>query len=124
MQRKLIGMIVALFVAVVGLMPNLSAAATVDINSADARALDRVLIGVGPVKAAAIVEYRKKNGPFGSADDLVKVRGIGPKTVEKNRSRIRVDGMNGDQSGSNPPESNRATEPRPMIYRTAPPPRW
>lgn len=124
MQRKLIGVIGLLLVAMVALMPSAGAAATVDINSADAHTLDRVLTGVGPAKAAAIIEYRNKNGPFGSADDLVKVRGIGPKTVEKNRSRIRVDGANVDRSGSKQPESDRATEPRPMIYRTAPTPRW
>jgi competence protein ComEA len=124
MQRKLIGMIGALLMAMFGLMPGVGTAASVDINSADARTLDRVLIGVGPAKAEAIIEYRKKNGPFGSADDLVKVRGIGPKTVEKNRSRIRVDGANLDHSGSSLSESDQATEPRPMIYRTAPTPRW
>ncbi len=124
MQRKLIGVIGLLLVAMVALMPSEGAAATVDINSADAHTLDRVLTGVGPAKAAEIIEYRNKNGPFGSADDLVKVRGIGPKTVEKNRSRIRVDGANVDRSGSKQPESDRATEPRPMIYRTAPTPRW
>jgi competence protein ComEA len=124
MQRKLIGMIGVLLIAMSGLMPCVGVAATVDINSADARTLDRVLIGVGPAKAEAIIEYRKKNGPFGSADDLVKVRGIGPKTVEKNRSRIRVDGAHVDRSVSSLPESDRTTEPRPMIYRTAPTPRW
>ena len=63
---------------------------TVDINSADAKTLSSALSGIGEKKANAIVEYRKKNGPFKSADDLTKVDGIGPKTLEKNRDKIVV----------------------------------
>ena len=62
----------------------------VDINSADAAQLDKVLIGVGAAKAEAIIEYRKANGPFKSADELANVKGIGLKTVEKNRDRIAL----------------------------------
>ena len=62
----------------------------VDINSADAAQLDKVLIGVGAAKAEAIVEYRKANGPFKSAEELAMVKGIGLKTVEKNRDRIAL----------------------------------
>ena len=66
------------------------AADKVDINSADAAQLDKVLVGVGQSKADAIVEYRKANGPFKSADELVNVKGIGLKTVERNRDLIAV----------------------------------
>ena len=45
----------------------------------------------GLEKAKAIIEYREKNGLFRSADDLLKVVGIGPATVERNRARIVVD---------------------------------
>ena len=62
----------------------------VDINSADAAQLDKVLIGVGAAKAEAIIEYRKANGPFKSADELANVKGIGLKTVERNRDLIAV----------------------------------
>lgn len=65
-------------------------AAPIDINTADAKALDKNLKGVGPKAAAAIVDYRAKNGPFKTADDLAKVKGIGPKLVEKNRANILV----------------------------------
>ena len=64
----------------------------VDINSADAAQLDKVLIGVGAAKAEAIIEYRKANGPFKSADELANVKGIGLKTVERNRDLIKVGG--------------------------------
>ena len=48
------------------------------------------LKGVGLSKAKAIVEYRKKHGPFRSADDLSLVKGIGERTVELNRADIKV----------------------------------
>jgi competence protein ComEA len=62
----------------------------VNINTADAATLDRVLVGVGPSKAEAIVAYRRANGPFRSAEQLAAVRGIGLATVERNRDRIAV----------------------------------
>lgn len=64
----------------------------VNINTADAATLDRVLDGVGPSKAEAIVAYRKANGPFRSIDQLASVKGIGLATVERNRDRILVGG--------------------------------
>ncbi|GHA77233.1 ComEA family DNA-binding protein [Cognatilysobacter bugurensis] len=62
----------------------------VNINSADVATIDRVLLNVGPTKAAAIVAHRKANGPFKSAEQLALVKGIGLKTIEKNRDRIVV----------------------------------
>ena len=80
------------FAAVLSLLIAAQALATekVNINTADAAALDRVLVGVGPSKAAAIVEYRKAHGPFKSAEELAMVKGIGLSTVEQNRDRIEL----------------------------------
>ena len=80
------------FAAVLSLLIAAQALASekVNINTADAAALDRVLVGVGPSKAAAIVEYRKANGPFKSAEELAMVKGIGLSTVEQNRDRIEL----------------------------------
>ncbi len=64
----------------------------VDINNADAATLDRVLDGVGPSKAAAIVAHRKQHGAFRSPEDLADVKGIGLALVEQNRDRITVGG--------------------------------
>jgi competence protein ComEA len=64
----------------------------VNINTADAATLDRVLVNVGPSKAEAIVAYRKANGAFRSVEQLASVKGIGLATVEKNRERIVVAG--------------------------------
>ena len=70
--------------------PVFAYAAPVDINTADAETISAELKGVGLAKARAIVEYRKKHGPFRSADDLSLVKGIGERTVELNRSDIVV----------------------------------
>lgn len=72
-------------------LTSLAWAASIDINSADAKALE-TLNGVGPAKAAAIVEYRSKNGPFKSVDELEKVPGIGASTIAKNRDSLAVGG--------------------------------
>ncbi|KAA9133176.1 helix-hairpin-helix domain-containing protein [Marinihelvus fidelis] len=60
----------------------------VNINTANAEELATSLDGVGPSKAERIVEYRKANGDFKHADELVKVKGIGLSTVDKNRDYI------------------------------------
>jgi len=75
---------------IITLIPAATWAGPVDINSADATTLARELDGVGMSRAQAIVEYREKNGAFRSADDLMKVQGIGPKVLEANRPNIRV----------------------------------
>lgn len=58
-----------------------------DINKASAAELQKELSGIGPVKAKAIVDYRKKHGKFKTTDDLLKVPGIGAATVKKNLSK-------------------------------------
>ena len=59
------------------------AIAQVEVNSADQTALESVR-GLGPSKAKAILEERKKNGPYKDANDLhTRVKGIGEKTVER-----------------------------------------
>ena len=67
------------------------AIAAININTASKEELD-ALPGVGPVKAQAIVDYRKANGPFKTIDDLKKVNGIGDATFEKLKSGISVSG--------------------------------
>lgn len=61
--------------------------ARVNINTADAEALTR-LPGIGPVLADRIVADRDSAGPYRTADDLLRVRGIGPATLERLRTRI------------------------------------
>lgn len=64
-------------------------AGKLNINTATAEQLES-LPGVGPVTARAIVEYRKQNGIFRSVDDLLEVRGIGPKRLEQIRPYVIV----------------------------------
>jgi competence protein ComEA len=66
-------------------------AGQVNLNTASESELD-ALKGVGPVKAKAIMDYRAKNGPFKSVDDLEKVTGFGKKTVDKLRADLTVSG--------------------------------
>ena len=68
------------------------ASEVVNINTADAAALSTNLKGIGPKKAKAIVQYRKKHGKFKSADDLLNVPGIGPKTLNENKKWIALSG--------------------------------
>lgn len=68
-----------------------SFAGPVNLNTADAKTLSRELEGIGMAKAEAIVAYRDKNGPFKSADDLAKVKGVGKKLVERNRANLRFE---------------------------------
>lgn len=88
------------------------AAEKVNINTADAATIDRVLLNVGPAKAEAIVAYRKANGPFRSPEQLAQVQGIGLKTVEKNVDRILV-------SGGTPPTRNAAAGTKPAGTKPA-----
>ena len=63
--------------------------AVVDINVADAAALETIP-GVGPVTAAAILEYRAEIGSFTSVDQLLEVSGIGPVTLENLRPYVTI----------------------------------
>lgn len=60
----------------------------IDLNTADATAL-QTLPGVGPVTAEAIIAHRETQ-PFGSVDDLLLVKGIGPKTFESLKGLVSV----------------------------------
>lgn len=77
---------------VLALVLTLSAKATdkVDINTASAAELDQVMVNVGPSKAQAIIDHRQANGPFKSVEELALVKGIGLKTVERNRDLIEA----------------------------------
>lgn len=80
---------------------NLSLAAqAVDINNADAATIAENLNGIGEAKARAIVAYRAEHGLFVDEQDLIKVKGIGAKLVERNRSLISF----GKEAADNKPE--------------------
>ena len=83
--------LVALALALACTLPAV-AATPVNINKADAQTIASSLDGVGTSKAEAIVAYRDAHGPFKSADELGNVKGIGDKTVARNRDAIRLNG--------------------------------
>ena len=87
---KLTGLFALLVCWVLFVSPAQADTDTVNVNEATAESLSSGLDGIGLTKAAAIVEYRDKNGPFKSLEDLTLVKGIGWKTVEANRSKIRL----------------------------------
>lgn len=61
----------------------------INLNSATKTELE-ALPGIGPTKAQAILDYRTSNGPFIRVDDLIKVKGIGPKTLEKIKPQLTL----------------------------------
>lgn len=66
-----------------------SAQSPIDLNTADAAALD-TLPGVGPSTAEKIVSDREANGPFSTVEDLGRVSGIGPKKLEQLKGLVCV----------------------------------
>ncbi|MBN2220088.1 MAG: ComEA family DNA-binding protein [Kosmotogaceae bacterium] len=62
-----------------------------DLNSCTEKELE-LLPGIGPAKARAIVDYRTSVGQFSSLDDLLKVRGIGEKTLSSFKEMVTVEG--------------------------------
>jgi competence protein ComEA len=80
---------------VAALLPLSAWAGPVNVNTADASTLAQELDGIGPSKAQSIVEYRQKNGPFRTAEDLLKVQGIGERVLEQNRANLRFSGAGG-----------------------------
>ena len=68
----------------------LAGAERVDPNRATAQQLDR-LPGIGPRTAAAIVREREAHGPFRGPDDLARVQGVGPATVQRLLPHLRIE---------------------------------
>ena len=62
----------------------------INLNKATATELSQ-LKGIGMKYAERIVEFRDKNGPFKHVEDLLKIQGIGPRILEKNKDRISVE---------------------------------
>lgn len=63
---------------------------TVNINAASAQEISSVLVGVGEKRAQQIIQLREQLGGFTEVEQLLDVKGIGAKTLEKNRQRISI----------------------------------
>ena len=66
------------------------AADQVSINTATAEQIAEAVTGIGLKKAEAIVKYREEHGAFESLEELLEVKGIGEKTLEKNRDSLTL----------------------------------
>ncbi len=64
-------------------------AAKVSLNAGSAMDL-QTLPGIGEVTADRIIAFRDMNGPFATVDDLIKVKGVGSKTLEKLRPMLEL----------------------------------
>ena len=69
-----------------------SGGSRIDLNRADLRQLD-ALPGVGPVLAGRIVEHRRRYGRFQRVEDLLSVRGIGRRLLERLRPYLIADSL-------------------------------
>ena len=61
----------------------------VNVNKANSAQL-QTLNGIGPTKAGEILKYRKAHGAFKSVDELLEVKGIGPKTLQHIKSQVSI----------------------------------
>jgi competence protein ComEA len=102
MRRWLL--VLAMWLAVAG-----AAFAQVNINTANKDQLDG-LKGIGPAKAQAIIDYRTKNGPFKTVDDLQKVPGIGPATMKQIRGDLTVTGASAPAKAAKAEKTEKASK--------------
>lgn len=89
-RSTLTAVLSALMLAMVLQSSALAQTSRVDINTASAEEISQMLVGIGPSKAQAIVDYRNEFGRFEDVDELINVRGIGLRTVDQNRDRLSL----------------------------------
>ncbi|MFA6313181.1 MAG: helix-hairpin-helix domain-containing protein [Sterolibacterium sp.] len=94
--------------------------AAVNINTATEAELEK-LQGIGPAKAKAIVEDRKKNGPFKTAEDLKRVKGIGDKNFAALKNEITVGGASASAAPKADAKPAAAPAPTPAAKPAAAP---
>jgi competence ComEA-like helix-hairpin-helix protein len=89
----------------------------IDINSASSVQLQEVP-GIGPATADKILQMRKSYGAFKSVDDLLSVRGIGPKRLEKMRKYLVAGHGAGTKKGASTSLSPGAARPTASASRS------
>ena len=83
----------------------------VNLNTANSEQLQQVP-GIGPATAGKILQMRKTYGPFKSVDDLLAIRGLGAKRLEKMRKYLTVGKTAGPKPTPQPAKSPPAAEKR------------
>src|SRR5215472_2616437 len=113
MARRFLSLGVLLSLCLVLFLPALAAAnkkkppvKPVNINTATSEELQQVP-GIGPATAQKILQMRKSYGPFKSVDDLLAIRGLGQKRLDKMRKYLTVGNM--AVSKTTPATANPAT---------------
>jgi len=82
----------------------------VNINAATSEEL-QLVPGIGPSTAEKILQMRKSYGPFKSVDDLLAIRGLGPKRLEKMRKYL-VAGKTNSKNASPPAGCSGCAKPK------------
>lgn len=90
-SKRLIGSVILAGLVLAALPTFAAEARKVNVNTADASQL-ALLPRVGPSVAQKIIDFRKENGPFKSAEDLMLVQGIGEKTFQLLKPYVAVSG--------------------------------
>ena len=89
--KQVITIFISIAIAIIWVLPVWAGDTDkINLNTASVEELMQ-LKRIGPTLAARIVEYRKNNGPFKKPEDIMKVKGIGPKTWELNKDRITTE---------------------------------
>lgn len=89
LKKRCLVLFVATFVMLFFTLPAMGAGEKVNINTANEQELS-ILKRVGPKYAQRIIEYRTNFGEFKTPEEIMKVKGIGPKTFEENKAIIVV----------------------------------
>ena len=106
----------ALLLSALLLLSGLSFAG-VNVNTASQSQLE-TLPGIGPSRAAAIIEYRSTNGAFTSISQLDAVPGIGPSTLQKISPLVSLDGEGSAPSPTHEEASASSSTPIPQAADT------
>lgn len=108
-------LILPLLLALLWTLPLQNAWADVNINTATQGQLE-TLPGIGPAKAAAIIQYRADHGPFTSVQQLDNVPGIGPATLANLSGQVSVgDGTTVSATGASAPANTAPAASGPKI---------